>query len=210
MKKRGIYIENYPELKDKDFLNAFNFDEFNQMGNLQFDFKTSIRTLPRDARDVGVYGSRRWYVCSRGIITYASDLYSYVGKTYISFYSKQVFPKDDCRFRLYFLPWDKIKQRRFKHVTFFNRRTTPRLKMALVWLQADIDKAYSHYQNPLLQHDTLRDKAMYDGSNEGIYVNEEEAIIYIERSGHDNRYKFVKWLSVEDYKRLMDIKSLNT
>jgi hypothetical protein len=201
--KSGIYIENYPELKDKKFLSDLNFDEFVSTGNMQFNFKTSIRTLPVDAIDVGVYGTRRWYICSRGIIMYASDIYGFVGKTKISFYSKQVFPKDNCKFHLYFLPWNKISQRRFKHVNFFNRRTIPRLKTALEWIQRDLDKAYAIYQNPLFQHDTLRDKAMYDEANDGVYVSEEEAILYIITRGYANKYRFVKWLSVEDYNRII-------
>lgn len=200
--KSGIYIENYPELKDKKFLSDLNFDEFVSTGNMQFNFKTSIRTLPVDAIDVGLYGTRRWYICSRGIITYASDLYGFVGKTKISFYSKQIFPKDNCKFHLYFLPWNTIGQRRFKHVNFFNRRTIPRLKVAIVWLLKDMQKAKILYNSPLYQHDTLRDKAMYDGSDNGIYLDETEAMLYIETNPYSNKYRFIKWLSAENYTRL--------
>jgi len=201
--RTGTPIEHFPELVNPKLLNKDYFFNIVTSGISRFDFRNIVYKLPSDAIDVLMEGSRRWYICTRGILCYACSLYGYVRKTKITYYSKSVPPSENnLGAKLYFLPWDKIKQYKEPRIWFLNRRTKPSMKQAYKWFIADRLKAKRLYDNPLYSPMDYREEVKYNQCKDGIFVDS-SGIIWIIKVNQSHHYFFVQWLSISTHNILI-------
>jgi hypothetical protein len=206
MTNPGAMIERFPELKKSEDLSKEYFMYLINTGIARFDFRNIIRKLPVDAIDVAIIGSRRWYICTRGIICFADNLCDFVGRTALSYFSHPFYTSESTGMKLYFLPWDKIKQYREPRLWFLNRRTKPSIKQALIWLKKDTVKARAYWGNPLYSPLDHSQEARFNQCVDGIFVDQ-SGIMFLMKINQSHHYYFVEWLSVRDWKLLHGIDS---